>query len=273
MRRCVSLGLSLLISFGVAGCAAPPDPQQKLSVVESERDRARAQLATAQNQNTALQERVQSITAANAAARAETEALKKRVGSLEEANAKLMALMEERGGGQMQRPESAASPLPPTVDQALLQFATGLGDRVAYDRARGGLTFANDRLFQEGSDAVRPDAVAGITQLATVLSKALKDNPDQAYDVVVVGHTDATPITKPETQALHATNWHLSVHRAIAVKTLLVKAGMPEARLAVMGYSSFRPISDDPARNRRVEVFLVPKGAIQSLEPVRPGRR
>jgi chemotaxis protein MotB len=54
----------------------------------------------------------------------------------------------------------------------------------------------------------------------------------------------------------------LSVHRAIAVKGVLSRAGIAPVRLSVAGYGQFRPVvpndSQGARANRRVEIFLVP---------------
>jgi hypothetical protein len=86
-------------------------------------------------------------------------------------------------------------------------------------------------------------------------------------ELVIVGHTDTTRIAKPETLREHKTNWHLSAHRAIAIMRLLTSAGVGELRMGVMGYGELRPIADNgseegKAKNRRVEIYLVPKGSI-----------
>ena len=39
-----------------------------------------------------------------------------------------------------------------------------------------------------------------------------------------------------------------------------------------MGYADKRPLGDDAAKNRRVEIFIVPQGGVQAFEPVRRGR-
>jgi hypothetical protein len=46
---------------------------------------------------------------------------------------------------------------------------------------------------------------------------------------------------------------------------MLSEDGVAEGRMGVMGYSKYRPISDNKAKNRRVEIYLVPKGAIQNV--------
>jgi len=40
-------------------------------------------------------------------------------------------------------------------------------------------------------------------------------------------------------------------------------------RLGLMGYADNRPAGADPAKNRRVEVFVVRKGGIDGFQPVR----
>ena len=84
------------------------------------------------------------------------------------------------------------------------------------------------------------------------------------FDVIVVGHTDTTPIRKASTRQEHKTNWHLSAHRAIAVSVILIKNPFPATRLGDMGYGEYRPIADNSsaagkAKNRRVEMYLVPQ--------------
>ncbi len=51
---------------------------------------------------------------------------------------------------------------------------------------------------------------------------------------------------------------------------MLVAAGLPASRLGIMGYGQYRPLGADKARNRRIEIFFVRKGDVQSFAPVRP---
>jgi len=266
----VGWGAVLLL---LAGCAPTGgETSHELRKVEVDRDQARTALTAERALSAALRDQLATQQREHETTQAEANALRERVATLEQATRALQGLIEQRGTAAVTRPETPLSPLPPAIDQRLATYAGQLAGRVTYDRGRGAVTFANDRMFGSGSDVVRPDAVAGLVELAPLLAGAMREHPDEAYDVVVVGHTDDAPITRPDTMSKHPTNWHLAVHRAIAVKTLLVQGGLPEARVAVMGYSSFRPVSDDAARNRRVEVFLVPRGAIQSFEPVRAPR-
>lgn len=166
--------------------------------------------------------------------------------------------------------------LPPELQNALKEFAERHPKMAQYDSERGVLKFGSDVVFDLGSDDVKPAAAETLAELAEIVNSAAAAD----FDVMIVGHTDNVPIRRPQTLEKHPTNWHLSVHRAIAVMKVLRGAGTTEERLGVMGYGEFRPIESNVGRrgnpnNRRVEVFLVPKhaavrssGAAAPAEPV-----
>lgn len=146
----------------------------------------------------------------------------------------------------------------PTTDQALARLAARFPRQIQYDPDRGMLRFASDLTFASGSDAVREEAKASIEALAEVL----RTSEAQAYDVVIVGHTDSA---KPSasTQRRHPTNTHLSAHRAISVRDELQRLGIPAEKMQVAGWGEFRPVVPNAPdghtpQNRRVEIFLVP---------------
>ena len=270
--RILNMSMAGLLLAALVGCVSTQQHQNvefRLQKVESERDNCRQSLISERAQVAALNERLSAERRKAASAQAQTSIFQERIVQLQRKNKELENLFETRAAAPLRRPEVPISPLPPELDQALRQFAEKFQARVWYERQRGAVSFANDRLFEPGSDVVRADAHAALHEFAAIASRAL---PEQ-YELNIVGHTDDTPIRKPETLARHPTNWHLSVHRAIAVKDVLGQAGLPASRLGVMGYGQYRPVSDDHARNRRVEIFLVRKGQAQSLAPVRPPGR
>ena len=258
-----------LLAVAWCGCASTPQqhateirPQQTETVrVDCERA-----LRDERARTTAAEERWRSEQRKLTAAEAEINALRSRNQSLKQQNDEIVALLDKRTREPLERPAVPATLLPAETDAALQRFASKYQNRVWYDRGRGALSFANDRLFDSGSDAVRPDAQAALHELAGIAAGTL---PAQ-YELILIGHTDNTPIRKDATLAQHPTNWHLSVHRAIAVKDVLTKAGLSADRLGVMGYGSQRPLGDDRARNRRVEIFFVRKGALQPFGVVQP---
>jgi chemotaxis protein MotB len=249
----------------LAGCVAPgaresasPAPAGDSASAEQALKEERARVASLQH---SLNEKTRELESN----RAELNQLRERVASLTETNDKYRAILDERARQPLERPSVPASQLPGGVDEKLQAFAARYAGRVIYERGRGAVSFANDRLFESGSDVVRPDALTALRELAEILAAT----PSDQFEAIVVGHSDSAPITKSETLARHPSNWHLSVHRALAVKDVLVQAGLPAARLGVMGYADQRPVGADPARNRRVEVFLVRQGEIQPLAPIR----
>lgn len=267
--RFLPICTAMLLGTALGGCVSPEQHQRlefRLRKVEADRHACREELDEHKAQVAALTRRVRAKEHAEDSARAEINNLRQLNEELHQSNAELHALIKEQASRALARPAVPASPLPADVDAALQQFADKFRQRVWYDRGRGAVSFANDRLFEPGSDEVRADAYAALYEFAGIAAQTLPAE----FEVIVVGHTDDTPITAPETLARHPSNWHLSSHRAIAVKDVLVKAGLPASRLGVMGYGPYRPIGDDRARNRRVEIFLARKGTAQGLAPVQP---
>ena len=135
-------------------------------------------------------------------------------------------------------------------------------DLVSFDANRGIVKFKSDLLFEKGSDEVAPSAAEAVKALCRIL------NTDQAkeFDIIIAGHTDDLPILKPETKAKHRHNWYLSAHRAISVLDVMTANGIVSERVSVRGFGEFRPIvPNEPGKkgnpqNRRVEIYIVPKG-------------
>ncbi len=100
--------------------------------------------------------------------------------------------------------------------------------------------------FKSGSTTVQPAS-------EPILSRALStflENP--TIDVEIRGYTDNVGSAKANTQ--------LSQKRADAVRTWLVKRGIPAARIKSKGYGSANPIAPNTtaegrAQNRRIEFF------------------
>ncbi|TWT45756.1 Outer membrane porin F precursor [Phycisphaerae bacterium RAS1] len=256
--------------FGLFGCDAKTqkDVEFRAAKAESEARTCQGDLAQERARTADLRNQIDARTREWEAGRAEVQSYKDRIAALTQARDQLAALIEKRGAGEMARPAIGASPLPTATDEALQTLAGRHAGRLWYDRPRGGVSVGSDRLFDPGSDVVQAEALALLAELAGVCAAA----PADEFDIVVVGHTDDSAITKPESLAKHPSNWHLSVHRAIAVKDALVKAGVPAARVGVMGYGELRPVGKERGPNRRVEVFLAPRAAVQSFEAIRPPR-
>ncbi len=113
----------------------------------------------------------------------------------------------------------------------------------------------NDQItFEPASDELTPKAYKILDKIRGIIETV-------PGEVMVTGHTDNLPATKP-----WKSNWHLSAARAASVVVyLLSKYTIDPRRLAAVGYADTHPLAlnDTPehrARNRRVEiVFLQPK--------------
>jgi chemotaxis protein MotB len=144
----------------------------------------------------------------------------------------------------------------------LLQDFANANEMVTFDEGSGMVKFKSDLVFSSGSDKVTSSAMIPIKELC----KIMNGEDGKKFDVIVVGHTDTVPISKPSTRALHPTNWHLSVHRAIAVSKVMMGSGVSPKRVGVKGFGEYRPfVANNPgnkgtAANRRVEILIVPAG-------------
>jgi len=256
--RTVKLSLIFLLCvfvFMVTGCNSELQDLR----IQNETQRGNINLLQAELQDSALQlDKLQrQLAAAKESDNIEVEALQQEIAALEQDIAKkkeLIASMQERlllGGAA----------LPVELSTLLEDFAKE-HNMVTYDSSRGVVKFESDLLFEKGSDKVASSAIQAVTSLCGIL------NSEEAkeLDVIIAGHTDDIPVAKPETRAKHPTNWHLSVHRAIAVLNVMARSKIDPQRMSVRGFGEYRPAVENKtnkggnAQNRRVEIYIVAKG-------------
>ncbi|CAI2527339.1 type VI secretion system protein TssL, long form [Serratia plymuthica] len=107
-----------------------------------------------------------------------------------------------------------------------------------------------DSLFLSGSTKVQPEMVKVIERVAREVRRV-------SGDIVIVGHSDATPIDRPGLP----NNVVLSEKRAAEVARYFIAAGLPESKVKVKGAGNNQPLASDAtpqgrAKNRRVEFFV-----------------
>ena len=112
------------------------------------------------------------------------------------------------------------------------------------------ITLSGSVLFASGKADLLPAAQAKLEDVANAL---LKQNPDSK--IVVQGYTDS--------RGSDSLNQALSQRRAEAVRSTLVRHGVPEARVSAEGEGPANPIADNAsaegrADNRRVEIVVQP---------------
>ena len=222
--------------------------QQRIDELESELNVTKLKLAQVEKQ---LAEALDNTSA-------DTEALQQKIQALQEDIDKKTELI-----AKLQSQLVHGSPLPAELTNELQKFAADNNGMVEFDPETGVVKFKSDLLFETGSDIVTMDATEMIKKLCEIVNSKAADG----FDIIVAGHTDDMPIRKSETISQHPTNWHLSAHRAISVEKIMETAGISPKRMSVRGFGEFRPIeANEPnkkgnARNRRVEIYLVPAGA------------
>lgn len=121
---------------------------------------------------------------------------------------------------------------------------------VSVQQNRVGIVIGDTILFAPGQVELTPPGHGVLRRLAPVLAAA-------RGDIVVEGHTDATPVARGR----FPSNWELSTARASSVVRRLIELGVPERRLSAVGYADTRPLAagSDPvtlARNRRVAITI-----------------
>ncbi len=150
--------------------------------------------------------------------------------------------------------------LPSQVDKALRAFAKDNAELLEYLPKYGMVKLKADLTFKKGSDFVGEAAVAALTKFGEIINSPAAER----FNIYIAGHTDNIPIVKAETRRRHPNNWYLSVHRAVAVQEVLLKAGVAPRRAGAMGFGEHHPMAPNKAgrggndANRRVELWIVP---------------
>jgi chemotaxis protein MotB len=240
----------------VSGCNSEMDD---LKIQNSTQQRRIDQLTSELNAKTLeLAQTQKLLAAAQQRDGIEVDALKQKIAALEEDLAKKKELIES----MQQRLLLGGAALPVELSTLLEDFAKQRPDLVTYDANRGIVKFKSDLLFELGSDRVAASAAEAVKTLCGILN-----SPEGSeFDIIVAGHTDDVRIAKAETRAQHPTNWHLSVHRALAVLNVMEDNNIASTRLSARGFGEFRPFVENlPGKkgnpqNRRVEIYIVPKG-------------
>lgn len=143
--------------------------------------------------------------------------------------------------------------------------AAGFGEAVQVAVNGGGVTLSiSDTIgFASGSADLLPDATPVLAEVRGLIAA----RPDLVVEVA--GHTDDRPVHG----GAFASNLDLSLARAARVaRELAAGEGRLASRIFAAGYGPQRPIADNGdvdgrARNRRVELKLVPAAAAAGAEP------
>lgn len=142
------------------------------------------------------------------------------------------------------------------VEDLQAEVAAG---RIEVEQLREGVRvrLAQEVLFPKGSAQVAEPARL---MLRKVAGRLVGD--DQRIEVH--GHTDDLAIGGRLAE-IYPSNWELAGARAAAVLRLLERYGVPPDRMTAVSFGPHRPVApnadaESRARNRRIEIRLVPKG-------------
>jgi chemotaxis protein MotB len=179
--------------------------------------------------------------------------LQETVAAREKENAGLRQEMADLRKRKAEEVEKTSKTYEALLDQMKGEIARG---EVTISELKGRLTvnMVEAVLFDSGSAVVKPE---GLTVLQKVID-ILKGVTDKT--IRVEGHTDNVPIHTMQ----FPSNWELSAARAINVTRFLQEQGIDPLLLAAVAYGEYRPVADNDtrdgrARNRRIEIILVPK--------------
>jgi chemotaxis protein MotB len=188
---------------------------------------------------------------------------------LDDANASLASALDENqtNKDQIAALQAKVADLEQEKDAAA-QMAKGLENEMRADLESKDVTISNlqgkltvnilDRvMFDSGEAILKPAGESVMRKVAALLAA----HPQ--LKIHVIGHTDNVPI-RPEARNRFASNWELSIARALAaVHFLTEKAGVDPRRVGAIGYGEYRPIADNAtvegrARNRRIAITILP---------------
>ena len=123
---------------------------------------------------------------------------------------------------------------------------------VRWDQSRLVLVLGERITFRVGEAELLVNFQPALSRIADFIAHK------EGYEVVVLGHTDDTPIYNSR----FPSNWELSAARAVDVAKFLIENGVRPERVSIRGYSEYRPLHENTTpenrqANRRVEIMLI----------------
>ena len=253
------------VALSSGGCVSSKDHEglkAQRDAALMQRDQARVEATGAKAEAEAFKNQLGAVTAEGAQKDAALTSLTGETAELRSQLAQVNARYAERMDGAPMSEEVSfgGTDLPQNLVSALAAFAQQNQGVAEFDAHRGVVRFKSDATFSPGSADLTAKGKLAAEKLAAILSS----KAGAGYELMVAGHTDGTPISKPTTiKAGHKNNWYLSAHRAIAVGEVLQGNHVHPRRMAMVGYADQRPVASNASdtgrsQNRRVEVLVMP---------------
>jgi chemotaxis protein MotB len=189
--------------------------------------------------------------------------LRKKVADLDSENAKLRerhAALEKEIATLKRAKEEQVQKVSSTYESLLEKMKSEISKgQVTISELKGKLTvnMVDSILFDSGKAEVKE---GGLEILGKVIS-ILKDVNDKS--IRIEGHTDTVQIVGALAKR-YPTNWELSAARAINVARYLQNQEIDPGQLSAVAYGEWKPVATNDtaegrAKNRRIEIILVPK--------------
>lgn len=200
---------------------------------------------------------------------AEREALTAKLLELENQAADLSATRDSLEADLAEK-DAKLKELQATYDELDLKMKKEIADgdiRLTQSGGRIQVDLIDKILFDSGEAMLSERGQEVLTRLGASLA-GIKDKQIQ-----VAGHTDDSPI-RDRLKERFASNWELSAARAVnVVRFLSESAKVPASKLMATGHGPHRPIASNStprgrARNRRIEILLVPEVSKQKAKLV-----
>jgi len=182
--------------------------------------------------------------------------LRRKVADLDAENTKLKAENASLVKAREEQAQNVSSTYENMIEKMKPEISKG---QITISELKGKLTInmVDSILFDSGRAEVKKGGLEILGKVASIL----KDVKDRS--IRIEGHTDDVQISRALAQR-YPTNWELSAARAINVARFLQDQGIDPGNLSAVACGEWKPIAtnDTPegkAKNRRIEIILVPK--------------
>jgi len=223
------------------------------ALLQRQKSDTQNKLAGAFERQRSFGERVRTLEDALAARESQNASLRGEMNRLEEEQAAL-SKREQRLLDEKRKLEEQTTHYAEMAEALAGEVEQG---RVALRQLRNGVVveMQNKVLFPSGSADLNDIGQETLVAVSAAI-KGLKDRR-----VRIEGHTDNVPVGR---DLPYASNWELSAARAITVTKFMQEQGLDPSIMSAEARSKYAPIADNKtvdgrARNRRIEIYLVPK--------------
>lgn len=240
--------------------------QETVGRLETEQRRLKDELAKAQASNQALSKERVALLDEMEDLRVQRETLETDVAQLTRTKQILSTHLEQR-----EKEVAELSKLSGQYEQLVEDLESEVSSgQIQIEQLREGLrlNLAQDILFRSGQVTLEPYGIEVLRKVAGQLGEF------EQY-VEVQGHSDDVPLSASLAQRW-GSNWELAAARAAQVVRLFEAEGIDPARLRAVSFGPYAPLASNDsaegrARNRRIEIRLIPVDAALRPEPPQEG--